>query len=706
MAILSKIRERSMFLILVVGLALFAFVLDPSTISDFFNSTKVNEIGSVNGETISRQEFSNALENYKQQVGSRVSEMQAAKTVWNELVRQKLYKSQLEEAGITVGEADIMQAIYDSPNIQSDQRFLTSGIFDKAKVKEYLATVKEANGPEWKAWQNYMVSLRGTIEKRTYDNLVAAGLGASLKEGETMYMNEGTKVSGKYVYTPFNSISDSLVKVTSADIQKYISERAASYQVESSRDIKFVKFDVTPTSDDEEAIKKEVAGFINNTTNNGQVYEGLKNATDYELFLEDAKSDVALNPNFRFKVEVPQVVAEELFAAKVGDVVGPYRHANKFKISKVTEVTQIPDSVSANHILIPYIGAGTASADTKDTEEQAKSKADSLLAIIKKSPAKFAEFAKEFSSDKSNASKGGELGWFTYTTMVPEFRDFCFENKKGDYGVVKTNFGIHIIEIKDQKNPQNVIKMVTFGRDIVPSDATENDVYQKSSTFTLALEGGKKFDELVEENNVKAVPAVGLKALDENVPGLGKQRSIVTWAFDKEAKVGDTKRFDVEGGYVVAQLTGKTAKGLMPVSKVPADIRTKIENQKKVALIEGKMKGSSLEEIAKSSGQSIRTATDVNLQSPTLSGVGYEPKIVGAMINAAPNKVFAPVVGERGVYAFVIDKRELPTALPNYNTYRKRLANERRNKTYQMYEAIKKASDIDDNVSSFYGITE
>ena len=107
MAVLSKIRERSMFLIIIIGLALFAFVLDPSTLGDFFNSSKVNEIGEVDGEAISRQEFANELEAYKQQTGGRVSEMQAAKTVWDNIVRKKIYSNQLEEAGITIGEADV-----------------------------------------------------------------------------------------------------------------------------------------------------------------------------------------------------------------------------------------------------------------------------------------------------------------------------------------------------------------------------------------------------------------------------------------------------------------------------------------------------------------------------------------------------------------------------------------------------------------------
>lgn len=92
MAVLSKIRERSMFLIIIIGLALFAFVLDPSTLGDFFNSSKVNEIGEVNGESISREEFSAAIETYKQQAGNGVSEMQASKTVWDNIVRKKSIK--------------------------------------------------------------------------------------------------------------------------------------------------------------------------------------------------------------------------------------------------------------------------------------------------------------------------------------------------------------------------------------------------------------------------------------------------------------------------------------------------------------------------------------------------------------------------------------------------------------------------------------
>ena len=144
MAVLSKIRERSMFLIIIIGLALFAFVLDPSTLGDFFNSNKVSEIGEINGESISRQEFAEELESYKQQAGNSVTEMQASKTVWDNIVRKKIYKNQLTEAGVTIGETDVWTEIINASFVQSNPEYQNeAGLFDENKFKQFLATEKE-----------------------------------------------------------------------------------------------------------------------------------------------------------------------------------------------------------------------------------------------------------------------------------------------------------------------------------------------------------------------------------------------------------------------------------------------------------------------------------------------------------------------------------------------------------------------------------
>jgi hypothetical protein len=705
MAILSKIRERSMFLILVIGLALFAFVLDPSTISDFFSASKVNEIGEVNGEVISRQEFAEALDAYKAQTGNRVSEMQAAKTVWGNLIRQKIYKTQLEEAGITVGDTDIMNKLYETEFIKNDPRFQTSGLLNKTKLKEFLATIKKENGADWKNWQNYMLSLKNNLEKTAYDNLVATGLGASLKEGEIQYLTENTKISSKYVYVPYTSIADSLVVLKQSDVKNYINNHKQDFQVDASRDIKFVKFDIKPTTEDEAAIKAEVAKLIEDSVTGANIsVKGLKNSTNYAEFLSENDSDITLDDNYKFKVQVPQAIAEDLFNGKEGDVFGPYKDAGQFKLSKITKVVQLPDSAQASHILIPFVGASSADATVTQTEEEAKITADSLLAVVKGNSSKFAGLVKEFSSDKGSVEKEGFYDWFGYNRMVPAFRDFVFEGEKGDMGVVKSPFGFHVIKIDDLKNFQSVVKLATFGRKIEASEPTENEVFQNAETFALELANGKNFDDVVKEKNLASQSAVGLKSLDETVSGIGKEREIITWSFGSDVEEGISKRFDVDGGYVVAILTGKTEKGLMPVEKAVSRVRPILTNERKAKMIEAKISGSTLAEIAASAKVTVKNATDVNLKSPTLSGVGNEPKVVGAMLNATEREVVKNVLGDKGVFAFEVNSKTLPTALPNYDTFRKRLVNERKNKTFQMYEAIKKASNIEDNMSSFYGI--
>ena len=693
MAVLSKIRERSMFLIIIIGLALFAFVLDPSTLGDFFNSSKVNEIGEINGEAISRQEFANELEAYKQQSGGRISEMQAAKTVWDNIVRKKIYANQLEEAGITIGEADVWNEIVNASFVQNNPQYQNeAGLFDENKFKQFLATEKDGQTQLWSQWSNYMDQIRDNSERNTYNNLVTAGLGASLKEGENEYLIENTKLNAQFVYVPFATVADSLVKISKSEVEAYIQSHADEFKVEATRDISYVKFDITATPEDEEAIKNDVATLI----------EDFKTSENDGIFLSENDSDSNLNANFQFKSSVNQEIADQLFDGNKGDVVGPYKDKGFFKISKVTEVVQMPDSVRASHILIPFVGAQRVAPDVTRTQDEAKALADSLLTVIKRRRSKFGALAKEYSSDTGSAAKDGDLDWFNYTRMTPAFRDYSFEGIKGDIDVVESPFGFHIIRIDDQKNNQKVLKLATFSRKIVASEATENAVFRQAEEFALAVSKEGKYFDAAKEKNYTVKPAVGLKSLDESVPGLGNQRQIVSWAFGSDSKVNSFKRFDLEGSHVVAFITASEEKGLMSVAKATNRVRPILTNEKKAALLKDKVNGSELQEIAKANNTSLRNANSITLKSPTLSGVGVEPKIVGAMFNAEINKVYNSIIGAKGVYAFKVTNKELPTALPNYDSNRKRIAEGRKRQTFKIYEAIKNASDIEDNRDVMY----
>jgi peptidyl-prolyl cis-trans isomerase D len=693
MAVLSKIRERSMFLIIIIGLALFAFVLDPSTLGDFFNSSKVNEIGEIDGEVISRQEFANELEAYKQQTGGKVSEMQAAKTVWDNIVRKKIYKSQLDQAGIRIGETDVWNELVNASFVQSNPEYQNeAGLFDESKFKQFLATEKENGTQLWSQWSSYMNQIRDNAETSTYNNLLSAGLSASLKEGETAYMIDNTKLNAQFVFVPYSSVADSLIKMKTSEVQAYIDNHENDFKVEASRDISYVQFDVKATLSDEESIKNELTGLS----------EDFKSATDDNLFLIENDSDTNLNPNYQFKNFVNQLVADRIFAGNKGDVVGPYKDKEFFKISKITEVIQMPDSVRASHILIPFVGAQRVAPEVTRTKEAAEKLADSLLSVVKMRNSKFGDLAKKFSSDKGSGAKEGDLDWFNYQRMTPAFRDYSFTAQKGDMSVVESPFGFHVIKIDDQKNMQKVLILSTFGRKIVPSEDTENTVFRQAEEFALAVSKENKFFDAAKDKAFKPKPVVGLKALDENVPGLGNQRAIVSWAFSADTDVNSFKRFDLEGSHVVAFVTGSEKKGLMSVTKAIGKVRPILKNEKKAAMLSDKLKGADLEGIATANNTNVRSSNNITLKSPALPGVGVEPKIVGAMYNATLNKVYTPIVGSRGVYAFKVTNRELPTALPNYDANRKRIAEARKGQTFKMYEAIKKSSDIEDNRAVMY----
>ena len=694
-----------MALILVIGLALFAFVLDPSSIQDFFNSTKVNTVGEVGGEVISRKDFSEALEAYKAQVGNRLTDMQASKIVWDNLVRERIYKTQLAAAGINVGENDVWTALIQNQSVRTNQQFLNAaGLFDENKLKEFLALAKSDDPATWNAWANFMGQLKSGLETSTYNSLITAGVGASLKEGELKYVTDNTKINAQYVYVPFTTVADSLVTVTKSEIEAYIKANPTSFKVEASADIRYVKFDIIPTKADEDAIKKEVGDLLNDK--NG--VKGFKNTENVAEFFADNNSDIALTSGYDFKNTVSAVIAEQVFKGKKDDVFGPYKDRGFFKVSKIQEIVQIPDSVKGAHILIPFIGSLSATQDTKRTEAQAKKTADSIFKLVRRNKKKFATIADEMNNDITK-DKGGDIGWITKDVAFnpnfdKDFANFLFFNKKGTIKVIKSRFGYQVIRIDESKNKQRAVKLATFGRKIEASQATENTIFQNAETLALALSNGKNFEDAVKEKGLSPQSAYALKMLDETVPGIGNQRDIITWAHKKENKVGAFQRFDTNSGHVVAVITNKTFKGLMSAAKATITVRPILMNQKKAAIINKTMKGSTLVDIAKATKQTVANASAITMQSPVITGVGFEPKIVGAMYSAKENTLFNNVEGSKGVFAFVVAKREAPVALPNYDSYRNRISATRKGQTNLLYNAIKDATEIEDNRGAFYGI--
>ena len=709
-----------MFLILIVGLALFAFVLDPSSIQQFFSSSKVNSIGEVNGEDIDREEFARQVEAYRTQSGGRASQMQAVNAVWSGMISEKIFEDQLEKAGIVIGEKDIWDAMTSLQEIQNSPLFKNeANLFDEEKLKEYIANMKDdAESGNSQAWLNWLATeknIKQNLQRQAYTSLVKAGLGASLKEGERDYLFNNTKMDAEFVFIPFSSIADSLAYVSKEEIQKYLKDNSKRYKTEAARTIKYVKFDILPSEADDAEAKKLVESYIedreeySNAAKATVKIAGLKNTTNYESFLNDNRSDLAIDNGYKYKNQILAEISDEVFNAEVGTVVGPYKQNGYYKISKVVETVQLPDSVKSSHIIVPY--AGTTRSTSLKTKEQAKKTADSVFALVKNNKSKFTEIADEINSDGTKG-KGGDIGWVRKDqafspSFDADFANFIYKNKVGSIDVVETAFGFHIIRIDDQTKAEKAVKLVTFARLVEASEETENRIFEEAETLNANLSEGNDIDEIATEKNYNVQTALNLKVLAEVIPGLGAQRQMVTWSYDNERELGNSKRFDIDiagkRGYAVAVLTGKVEKdGVAVSSELLGNIRPELVDKKKAEMIKKKMTGATLAEIATNSGVTVRKASAVNLSSPLISGVGNEPAVVGAMSTIKLNEVSDFVSGEKGMFVFKVTKRDAPIALENYDTFRKKLVTGLQARGNQIFNVLEETADINDNRGKFF----
>lgn len=706
MAVLNKIRQRSVFLIVIIALALFSFVLaDVIRNGGMVSQKSQNTIASINGDDIEREEFARQVEAYQRNMGPNASTAQAVNKVWDLNVRQKLLEQQFEELGIRVEKAQIYellrQGMANNPNFTNE-----AGMFDENKLREYVATLQSTSPQAYQQWLDYENSVGKSAREQIYFNMIRAGVGATLSEGEQVYRFANDNVDFEFVEVPYSSIPDSQVEISKSEIKEYIKDNSERFQTEATRDIQYVHYTESASVEDEAETKAGIEKLLedkieyNAVSKSNDTLPGFKTTKDLETFVNE-NSDIKYSGRFLFKENLPKQYADELFNLNEGETYGPYKVGGAWNISRLEAVKQMPDSAKARHILVAFQGSPAAREVTR-TKTEAKKLADSILGVVKKDKTKFVELASKFSADASNKDNAGELDWFTPGTMVPTFNDFVFNNNEGAIGVVETQFGYHVIDIQEQTDKKRAIKLANVSRVIEPSEKSLNDLFAEVTKFELSAKEGD-FVKLAKENNKEVRPVKEIRKLEENIPGIGAQRRIVQWAFEEETEAGDIKRFDVRDGYVVAQVTGVNQEGTKSVESASATVIPILQKEKKAEMIKNKVSGSTLEEIAKNQGVQVNTANAVNRSSPTLPGVGSEPMVVGAAFALEEGKVSKPINGEKGVFVIKVLKKTKAPKLDSYRPYAARETSARRTTiNTDVFTALKNSAEIEDNRARFY----
>ena len=582
MAILENIRKRTTVLILIIGMALFAFVISGVFTGNDFAGGKIGStIAEINGEPISREDFTQKLEQAQRQYGPSFSSTQLVNRVYDQEVRNALLNQQFNELGIDVESDQIVDFIKNTGYAQDPSFKDENGVFNPEVFKTTIADWRETNPLLYDNWLQIEKSIMQSAKEQIYFNLIKAGSGATLAEGEFDYKLTNDKVDLQYVRVPYNSIPDSTIQVSKDEIADYIKDNEEEFKQEKARDIRFVFFEEKASGDDENAVKDAVTGLVEDKVDKAAdttyVKKQFKNATDIAAFL-DRNSDEKFDTIYKAKKDLPAVAADSILALGEDEVFGPYRDGDFFKITKVTN-RKPSGSVKASHILFAYEGATRANPNIKRTKEEAETEAKKIFAEARKADADFTALARD-NSDGPSAPRGGDLGYFQEGIMADEFNDFCFNNPVGTIDLVETEFGFHVIKIDDK---QDIVQVATLAREIQPSEETINSLFTDATKFEMDVTDAEAeaFGDIAREAKYTVRPVNKIKEMDENLPGLASQRSIVQWAFNGDTKVGDIKRFDLTNGYAIVQLTKKYKEGVMSVEDASAQALPKIRRDKK-----------------------------------------------------------------------------------------------------------------------------
>jgi len=705
MSAIQFLREKAgVFVAVVIGISLFLFV-----VSDFFGggrgqrlqAKKYYQIGEIAGDYISYQDFEqrvqSMIEIYKLSGSSTIDEATAEsirEQVWQQMVREVIQDKQYEKLGIGVSTEETEEMVLgNNPHPIVQQLFTdrSTGMFNKSFLVNFLKQTEtdESANKYWLFFEDEIVNDRMNSK---YNNLVSKGLYATSRQAEFDNIVSGTTVDFSYIMKNYSQISDSLVSISRSEIDAYYAKNKERFRRSALRNIEYVTFNIAPSEED---IKQAEDWIL-------KIREEFTSAQDPVQFI-NLTADSRHNGSFVTLNNVAENLREFVKKENTSEVFGPYQEDGSFKIAKLIEAADRPDSVHARHILL-------SPNQTRDIQKT-KSVADSLVKLIK-SGSKFEVLAMTNSDDQGSAQIGGDLGWFPEGMMVLPFNNACFTAKKGEIVTVETNFGVHIIEILEKSKNSRKYNIGIVDRKIIASSATNQRIYSNASQFAGTNNTYEKFTRTISESGLNKLMANDVAPQQKTLPGLDNPRSLVISLFSaEEGKIildnNQQAVFEIGDNYVVAFCTKVQEEGIAPVEAVENEIRFTLMRDRKAEIISEEFKknnqeGKTLYDIASSMALNVQEATGINFRSYTLPGIGSEPALVAAASAAKQGIVSGPVKGNNGVFMFFVNSVSTSEGQDLKQVQKNLIASFQMRGGYEAYEALRKEAQISDKRYKFY----
>jgi peptidyl-prolyl cis-trans isomerase D len=258
------------------------------------------------------------------------------------------------------------------------------------------------------------------------------------------------------------------------------------------------------------------------------------------------------------------------------------------------------------------------------------------------------------------------------------------------------------MEVLKQTAKGPAYKIAYLSKTVMPSNETINAASTAAAKFAAGSKDIKSFNASAVKLNQQVIPAAGIKANDFDIPGIGTARNIVRWVYEQD--VNDVSEpFELGDNYVVAVITSEEKAGLASVSAARPQVEGIIRDKKKAEKIKAAIKGKTLEAIAAESNAVIQRADSIGFSFSMITGLGNEPKLVGAAFNKALiNKVSDPIAANSGVYAVSVLGIAAKQADQDPSFFKDELLERTRGMMFRSTSSFKKIAKIEDNRSKTY----
>ena len=711
MATLEKIRSKAGLLVLVVGVALFAFI-----IGDFLNSGSTyfrqsqEKIAEIEGEVVHIQDYQARIdemsEMYKMQSGSTSLPeevmTQIRQSVFDAMVQEVVLDNATEKLGMVVSAEelfDMVQGENISPLIQQMQMFTNpqTGVFDKAALLNFLKQIDADNISSYPVEQqaqllqarNFWLFWEKNIKRQRleqkYTMLLSKAVSANSLEAKDAF--EAGNVNSDIVYAmqSYATIPDSTIEVSQSEIERLYNQRKESYKQKESKVIDYIAVDIRPSKEDYDNAQADIESVKEELATSNRVAD-IVNEYSEVPYIDAFFSEKALD------AEMKQFAT----TAQVGDIYGPVFDNDKYRMFKLVDKTKAPDSVKVSHIML----AGKPEAELKAL-------ADSLVGALK-GGADFATLAKEHSVDQA-AENGGELGWFTEATALrgvnEDFKNAVFSTAINEVSVVKSMYGTHLVKVTEKTSNVDKYKIADIEKTVTYSSKTNGNIYNELNQFISENNSKDKMEANAKEAGYNLITGAVVTKDNQMLGSIKDSRPVIRWVFQND-KGSISEIFECDDKFVVAVVTGKIEEGYRPVDRVATALRAELIAQKKGDKIAQELSAKNLTTVdayAQAMNSSVDSVKFVNFDTRRISGIGIEPKL-NALVSMAPvDQVSAPVKGNNGVYVFKVyarnnENKEYNAAdeirlLNSANAYRI---------GFQAIQSLVNNADIEDNRIRFY----